>query len=100
MPASSTHALSSEEEQFVRTMQLLGDGTRFQIYKLIAQDGMLCVSEIADKLGISTSAVSQHFKLFEENDIVTRTREGQRICYKLKAHSKAARLLKLINKED
>ena len=41
----------------------------------------LCVSEISTLLGVSPSAVSQHFRMFELAGLVTKTRQGQRMCY-------------------
>lgn len=76
--------LSREEERIVFTMQLLGDKNRYRIFKLLLADEQLCVSEIASKLDITTSAVSQHFRSFELIGLVDKQRLGQRICYSLK----------------
>lgn len=76
--------LTSEEERLVYAMQLLGDKTRFKIFKLLMNDKELCVTEIASEVGISLSAVSQHFKNFEMLGLVAKKRVGQKICYMLK----------------
>ena len=65
-------------------MQLLGDDTRYKIFKLLYGGKNLCVSEIAEELHISVPAVSQHFRIFELVGIVDKVRTGQRVCYKLK----------------
>lgn len=75
--------LSHDEEATVRTFQLLGEPTRFKICKLLLSGEELCVSEIAQRLNISVSAVSQHFRSFEESGLVTKIRHGQKICYQL-----------------
>ena len=75
--------LTSEEENTVRTLQLLGDPTRFKICKLLLSNEELCVSEIAQRLNVSVSAVSQHFHSFELSGLVTKVRHGQKICYQL-----------------
>lgn len=76
--------LSLSEERLVNAMQTLGDKTRFKIFKILLSGREMCVSEIADTLGISTSAVSQHFRIFELNGLVDKQRYGQKICYALK----------------
>jgi DNA-binding transcriptional ArsR family regulator len=76
--------LSNEEERLVHALQLLGDRTRFRMYKLLMSGREMCVSEIADTIGISVSAVSQHFRSFEMLGLVSRDRIGQKICYSLK----------------
>ena len=76
--------LSTTEERAVRIMQLLGDKTRYKIFKLLTSGRQMCVSEIATELDISVSAVSQHFRHFEMIGLVDKERFGQKICYELK----------------
>ena len=73
--------LSAKEKRIVHSMQLLGDSTRFKMFKLLSSNQELCVSEMASQLDISPSAVSQHFKSFEMLGLVTKKRTGQKICY-------------------
>lgn len=80
-----TVELSSAEEKLMYAMQLLGDKTRFKIFKLLMNNQELCVSEIAEQLGVTLSAVSQHFRNFEMVGLVQKERMGQKICYMLKA---------------
>lgn len=75
--------LTQREERLIYVMQLLGDKTRFKIFKYMMKDEELCVSDIASKLGITVSAVSQHFKQFEMLGLVSKERVGQKICYVL-----------------
>lgn len=79
-----TIKLSQRDERLVFAMQLLGDKTRFKIFKLLLSDKEMCVSQIADQLDISVSAVSQHFRNFEQLGLVDKKRTGQKICYVLR----------------
>lgn len=74
-------SLDTSEKRIVHTMQLLGDSTRFKMFKLLSSNQELCVSEMAEQLHISSSAVSQHFRNFEMLGLVTKERTGQKICY-------------------
>ncbi len=76
--------LTNAEERLVYAMQLLGDKTRFKIFKLLMTKKDMCVTEIAAELGITLSAVSQHFRSFEMIGLVDKERIGQKICYMLK----------------
>jgi DNA-binding transcriptional ArsR family regulator len=76
-------ASTIKEKRLIHTMQLLGDKTRYAIFKLLASEEELCVSEIANRLDISPSAVSQHFRNFEMLRLVEKERMGQKICYVL-----------------
>ncbi|HMT18814.1 MAG TPA: winged helix-turn-helix domain-containing protein [Candidatus Saccharibacteria bacterium] len=77
-----TNALLSEQDRrLIHALQILGDETRFKMFKLMLEKNDLCVSEIAQTLGVSVSAVSQHFRNFELLHIVKKQRHGQRICY-------------------
>lgn len=85
--------ISIEEKQRVHAMQLLGDETRFKLFKLMLQNNALCVSEMANRLDITPSAVSQHFKNFELLGLVNKMRHGQRICYTLQTNSDLTKAL-------
>lgn len=76
--------LNNREERLVSAMQLLGDKTRFKIFKLLLLGKEMCVTEIADAIGISVPAVSQHFRIFELVGLAEKQRYGQKICYLLK----------------
>lgn len=76
--------ISTDEERLIRIMQLLGDKTRFKLFKLLMGRDEMCVSDIAAELNISVSAVSQHFRNFEMVGIVDKKRMSQKICYMLK----------------
>lgn len=76
--------LTSQEERLVRALQILGDKTRYKIFKLLLARDEMCVSEIAEELQVTLSAVSQHFRNFEMAGLVYKERDGQKICYQLK----------------
>lgn len=92
--------INNSEKRLIHTMQLLGDDTRFKIFKLLMSDRELCVSEIASNLEISPSAVSQHFKNFEMLGLVEKHRYGQKICYGLKQEDLLINDLKRLTKEE
>lgn len=75
--------LDQKETQLVKAMNVLGDPTRFAIFKMVCAGENLCVSEMASTLGVTPSAISQHFQNFELLGLLTRERTGQRICYKV-----------------
>lgn len=76
--------ISDQEERLVFLMQLLGDKTRYKMFKLLLTRDGLCVSQIADELHVTTSAISQHFRQFEMIGLVDKNRDGQRLCYALR----------------
>ena len=75
--------LKTHDTQLVKAMQLLSDETRYKMFKILLGGEAPCVSEISSMLGISVSAVSQQFRMFELSGIVKRNRNGQKICYSL-----------------
>ncbi len=81
MKTTDTLQITQSEKRLIHAMQLLGDSTRFKMFKLLSSNQDLCVSEMANQLGISPSAVSQHFRSFEMLGLVTKQRTGQKICY-------------------
>lgn len=99
MTATKPIALDDKEKRLVHTMQLLGDSTRFKIFKLLLGGKDLCVSEIASQLDISVSAVSQHFRSFELIGLVNKERTGQKICYELRKDDEFVEHIVNITKE-
>lgn len=73
--------LKQQDQQILQAMQLLADETRFKMFRILLESNGLCVSEISTLLGVSVSAVSQHFRMFELSGMVIKKRHGQKICY-------------------
>ena len=93
-----TLSLDEHDNHLIKTMQLLGDSTRFKIFKLMLGNSEFCVSEMASKLGISSPAVSQHIRIFELVGFVSKKRVGQKICYTLKQDDKLVKdLINFVN---
>ncbi|HRN90566.1 MAG TPA: winged helix-turn-helix domain-containing protein [Candidatus Saccharibacteria bacterium] len=91
--------ISTSEERLMYSMQLLGDKTRYKLFKLLMLNNEMCVSDIATELNISVSAVSQHFSKFEMVGLVDKERMGQKICYMLKPDDALTEnLISIINK--
>lgn len=92
--------LSADEERLIHAMQLLGDKTRYKLFKLLMLRDEMCVTDIATDLNITVSAVSQHFRNFEMVGLVDKERMGQKICYMLKANDALVKeLVSVINKK-
>lgn len=95
MTTVQSTTLTLDENRIVHAMQLLGDSTRFKMFKLLSSNQDLCVSEMANHLGISASAVSQHFRSFEMLGLVSKERSGQKICYIFTNDKLVSELIKL-----
>ena len=89
--------LSQEENQLVKAMNVLGDPTRFAIFKMVCEGQNLCVSEMADTLHVTPSAISQHFQSFELLGLLSRERAGQRICYKVNSNELSDTLCSMLH---
>ena len=62
---------------------LLGDPTRLKILLSLAHAKELCVYDLADILGMETSAVSHQLRKLKDGGLVTNRREGSTIYYYL-----------------
>lgn len=98
MVSSETTDLSRREEKLIHVMQLLGDKTRYKIFKLLMSEEQLCVSDIAHRLDVSVSAISQHFRSFEIIGLVDKERMGQKICYAIKDNNEFIEKLSKLTK--
>lgn len=69
-------------QALAETFRVLGDPTRLRIVDALAS-AALCVHEIADRVGISESAVSHQLRLMRSQRIVRGRREGRCVYYTL-----------------
>ena len=77
-------SLKTQNISLVDVFNLLGDKNRFLIIKILIEQGEMCVSDLANVLDISVSAVSQHLRILEMSRMVEGERMGQMMCYKPK----------------
>jgi DNA-binding transcriptional ArsR family regulator len=98
MPVKCTPPLSGRElvQRWKRTMQLTPDideraavldvvaqPTRLRLFYVLDQVGEVCVCNLAEILGVSQSACSQHLAKFKALGLVTARRENQTLFYRL-----------------
>ena len=72
-----------ELEYLTQLFKILGDPSRMKVLFQIGPSEA-CVSEIADKLNMSESAVSHHIHILRMNGLVRWRRSGKAIYYVLK----------------
>jgi ArsR family transcriptional regulator, lead/cadmium/zinc/bismuth-responsive transcriptional repressor len=87
--------LKAQNTSLVDVFSLLGDKNRFLIIKILTKQEEMCVTDLANVLDISVSAVSQHLRILEISRMVEGERIGQMMCYKLKTDD--PRIKKIIN---
>ena len=67
---------------FIRVMKALSDPNRVKMVKLL-QHRVMCVCEIQASLGIAQSTVSKHLKILEDAGIITFSKDGLWVNYRL-----------------
>lgn len=70
-------------KNMAEVLKSLGDEKRLKIIKILASniDESFCVSDIAQQLGISQPATSQHIKILKNIGILEENRRGFRVFY-------------------
>ena len=61
----------------------LGDPTRVRIMEMLCSSGALCVSAIAERIGARQPTISQHLKILKSCGLVSSSRQGFRIHYRI-----------------
>ena len=77
--------LKIEEKDFLPLAELykaFSDETRLRILSVLA-DGQMCVSDIAQSLNMTDSAISHQLKILKTARLVKGQREGKQIYYSL-----------------
>jgi ArsR family transcriptional regulator len=68
--------------EFIKVMKALSDPNRVKMIKLL-QHRVLCVCEIQAALGLAQSTASKHLKILEEAGLISYTKEGLWVNYRL-----------------
>ena len=78
-------SMRNELLQLSELFKALGDPTRLRLIRLLASnmEERLCVVDLAQKLGISQPAASQHLKVLKHLKILHIVKERPRIYYSL-----------------
>lgn len=81
---SNAYGELQERDLYILTefFKMLGDPTRIHLlFLLMEQDA--CVSDLANRLGLTQSAVSHQLSLLKANKLVRQRRNGKMIFYTL-----------------
>lgn len=90
--------IATEEEQLPFMFKALSDMGRYRIFKLLLQRHDLCVTDVANVLGISLPAASQQLRIMEMSGLVKKERMGQMMCYCVRADDlRVMSIIKIIN---
>lgn len=76
-------------EADVQRFKALGDPTRLQILRVLAEGGC-CVCEIQPRLDVPPNLLSHHLKVLREAGLVVSQRSGRRVHYELDPDGLAA----------
>ena len=79
------------EENQARFLRCIGEPTRLQILKLLAE-GERCVGELAGVLNKEQSLISHHLRALKECNIVKDRQEAQKVYYEI-TNDRLARLI-------
>ena len=59
------------------------DPTRVHILSLLLVEGEMCVTDIADKVALSQSAISHQLRALKQMDLIKFRRDGKNVWYSL-----------------
>ncbi len=65
-----------------RLFATIGDPSRFKVLSVLVE-GDYCVSEIAERVGLSQSCTTRHLQVLQREGIATRTRAGKKVMFRL-----------------
>jgi DNA-binding transcriptional ArsR family regulator len=87
--------LESKAAEAASLLKLLANENRLLILCRLALRGEMAVHDLADAVGLSQSALSQHLAKMREEGLVATRREAQTVIYRI-ADDNAKRLLMLL----
>ena len=95
MRAAELHQFEAKAAEAAQMLKLLANENRLLILCQLVKVRELSVNELADAVGLSQSALSQHLAKMREEGLLATRREAQTVYYRV-ANADAARLLSLL----
>ena len=95
MQSSGLLGLEANAAEATQFLKLLANEHRLQILCQLVANGEMTVGALADAVGLSQSALSQHLARLRAEDLVAFRRESQTIHYRM-ADQRAVRLLRTL----
>ena len=74
---------NNESESLAAVFKLLANGTRLRIFHAIFLAEEICVSHLAEKLGMRPTAVSNQLQRLTLSGIIASRRDGNQIFYRI-----------------
>jgi len=87
--------LAEKAAEAARLLRLLANENRLLLLCHLAAEGEMGVGALAEAVGLSQPALSQHLALLREDGLVATRREAQAVFYRL-AEPKVARILAVL----
>lgn len=85
-------------EKLAQKLQISSDPNRLKILCLLFGGQKACVSDLAEKLGLSVAVVSYHLQALSKEKLVKPIRDGKMVCYNIEESDFMADLKSLICK--
>ena len=86
--------LTPDLDERAAILSLLGSPTRLRAFYVLDQLAECCVCDLAEILGVTQSAVSQHLSKFKAYSLVAARRDGQTLYYRIASDSPAVKRLR------
>ena len=75
--------MTNDFDKITKLLSISGNEVRLKILFLLNMEKELCPCDLADILGMSVPAVSQHIRKMKDAGIISSRREGQTLYYSL-----------------
>ena len=82
-PTTDLGDLPDKAQEASRMLKLLANERRLLLLCHLAEAGEMSVGALAESVGLSQSAASQHLALMREDGLIAFRREGQTLHYKI-----------------
>ena len=88
--------LGAQAQEAAGLLKVMANECRLLVLCHLSASGELSVGQLADRIGLSQSALSQHLARLREEQLVATRKEAQTVYYRL-CNPKAERLLALLH---
>lgn len=74
---------ADQARQLMRLFKVFANDTRLRLLHALVREGELCVTDLAEAVGMKPQAVSNQLQRLVDRGILNARREGVNVCYRI-----------------
>ena len=98
MPRPTARQTKGRGAALAALLRAAGDESRLRIIRAVLGQPRICVSEVAERLGVSIAIASHHLKALAAAGLLSPVRNGKRVCFVFNDRAPVRDLMRIVRR--